>query len=115
MRVLFQINHKNCQRTINLYSTTIVERIFCAITSHYLSSQFTIKTMDYENYYFWGMHLLWWVIWVIVAFWIFATPYTIPGQRTKKDSPLDILNKRLASGQITNEEYQEKKKLIKST
>lgn len=44
--------------------------------------------------------------------WIFATPYDIPGQRKKKDSPLDILQKRLASGKISNEEYQEKKKII---
>lgn len=95
--------------------TIIAKEPFIKVQSLYIPSQFTIKTMYYENYYFWGMHLLWWVIWVIVAFWIFATPYTIPGQRTKKDSPLDILNKRLASGQITNEEYQEKKKLIKST
>ena len=47
-----------------------------------------------------------------MLFWIFATPYTIPGQRSKKDSPLDILKKRFASGEITKEEYQEKKKLI---
>ncbi|WP_429380245.1 SHOCT domain-containing protein [Mucilaginibacter sp. UYCu711] len=44
--------------------------------------------------------------------WIFATPYNIPGQRTRKDSPLDILNKRFASGLISNDEYQEKKKMI---
>ena len=42
-------------------------------------------------------------------FWIFATPYDIPGQRKKKDTPLDILQKRFASVQITNEEYHEKK------
>ena len=45
---------------------------------------------------------------------IFATPYNIPGQRSRKDSPLDILKNRLASGQITSEEYQEKKTMIES-
>jgi len=30
----------------------------------------------------------------------------------KKDSPLDILRKRFASGEITKEEYQEKKEIL---
>jgi putative membrane protein len=68
--------------------------------------------MYYNNYHFWGMHLVWWFIWCIMLFWIFATPYSIPGQRAKKDSPLDILKKRFASGEITKEEFQEKKKII---
>ena len=68
----------------------------------------------YDGYHFGGMHLIWWFIWVMFLFWIFATPYDIPGQQKKKDSPLDILRKRLASGQITNEEYLEKKKILES-
>lgn len=68
--------------------------------------------MNYENYHFWGMHSLWWIIWIILLFWIFATPYNIPGQRTKKDTPLNILKKRFALGEISKEEYEEKKKLI---
>jgi len=67
----------------------------------------------YLNYYnFWGMHFGWWFVWGVLLFWIFFTPYSIPGQRTKKDSPLDILKKRFASGQINNEEFQEKKKIL---
>jgi putative membrane protein len=58
------------------------------------------------------MHLIWWFIWCIFLFWIFALPYDIPGQRAKKNTPLDILKKRYASGEITKEEYQEKKKII---
>ena len=54
--------------------------------------------MLYDGYHFWGMHLGWWLIWGIMLFWIFAIPYDIPGQRRKKDSPLDILKKRFASG-----------------
>ena len=68
--------------------------------------------MLYTNYY-WGMHLMWWVVWLILLFWIFALPYDIPYQRQKKDSALDILQRRFASGEITNEEYQEKKDIIK--
>jgi putative membrane protein len=68
--------------------------------------------MYYDNNGFWGMHLGWWLVWGIFLFWIFATPYNIPGQRNKKDTPLDILKKRFASGQINNEEYKEKKKIL---
>jgi putative membrane protein len=70
--------------------------------------------MLYDGYHFWGMHLVWWVIWMFLIFWIFATPYNIPGQQMKKDSPLDILRKRFASGQIKSEEYQEKKKMLEN-
>lgn len=61
---------------------------------------------------FGGMNFIWWFVWMIMIFWIFATPYDIPGQRRRKDSPLDILQKRLASGEINNEEYQERKKIL---
>ena len=68
--------------------------------------------MFYDNYHFGGMHLIWWFIWMFLIFWVFATPYHIPGQRSRKDTPLDILQKQFAAGQINKEEYQEKKKLI---
>jgi len=55
---------------------------------------------------------VWGLVWGILLFWIFATPYNIPGQRTKKDTPINILKKRLDSGQINNDEYQEKKKIL---
>ena len=66
----------------------------------------------YDN--FWGMNFIWWFLWIIMLFWIFATPYNIPGQRIKRDSPLDLLQKRFASGQITNDEYQESKKILEN-
>jgi putative membrane protein len=69
--------------------------------------------MLYENYYL-GMNLMWWFIWVMLLFWIFATPYDIPGQRSRKSSPLDVLQKRFASGQITNAEYQERKQILEN-
>jgi putative membrane protein len=65
-----------------------------------------------EGYHFWGMHTVWWIIWIFILFWIFAIPYNIPGQRSKKETHLDILKKRLASGEINNEEYHEKRKTL---
>lgn len=69
--------------------------------------------MPEENYYlFAGMHVIWWVVWLLLLFWIFAVPFDIPGQRKKRDTPLDILEKRLALGEITADEFEEKKKLL---
>lgn len=68
--------------------------------------------MYYNDYSYWGMHLLWWFVWCILLFWIFALPYDIPGQKSRKDTPLDTLKKRFASGQINKEEYHEKKKIL---
>ena len=45
-------------------------------------------------------------------FWIFATPYTIPGQRYQRETPLDILKRRYAAGEITEVEYEERKRNI---
>jgi putative membrane protein len=67
----------------------------------------------YDGYHFGGMHLLWWFIWLIFIIWIFALPFDVPGQRKKKDSPLDVLQKRFAAGQITKENYEEQKALLK--
>jgi len=62
-----------------------------------------------EGYHFWGMHLLWWIIWVVILFWIFAIPDDIPGQRKKKETALDVLKRKYASGEYTTQEYLERK------
>jgi putative membrane protein len=69
--------------------------------------------MGYANYYG-GMNLIWWIVWLVMIFWIFATPYDIPGQRRRKESPLDILQKRFAEGAINSKEYEEKKAILQS-
>nr|WP_026707180.1 membrane protein [Flavobacterium sp. 14A] len=68
--------------------------------------------MEYNNYSYVGMHLIWWFVWMVLLFWIFASPFNIPGQRARKDTPLDVLKKRLASGEIGREKYQEIKKTL---
>ncbi len=69
--------------------------------------------MFYNNYY-WGMHFFWWILWVVMLAWIFVVPYDIPFQRRGKNSPLDILQRRFASGEINANEYNEKRKIIEN-
>ena len=66
----------------------------------------------HHGYHFGGMHFFWWIFWIIIIIWIFATPYDLPGQRRKTESPLEILKKRFAKGEITKEEYDQKKKVL---
>lgn len=68
--------------------------------------------MYYNSYHFLGMHFIWWFVWGILLFLIFAIPYKILGQGNKKDTTGDILKKRFASGEINKEEYQETKKIL---
>jgi putative membrane protein len=67
----------------------------------------------YETYYY-GMNLLWWFGWFMLLFWIFAVPYDIPGQRNQRNTPVDILRKRLESNAITKAEYDEKVRIIEN-
>lgn len=64
----------------------------------------------YHNY-FWGMHLFWWVIGIIIVILIFA-PWNFTRHHQWKDSPMDILKKRLANGEINIEEFEETKKTL---
>jgi putative membrane protein len=44
----------------------------------------------------------------------FATPFQIPGQKAKKETPLDILKARYALGEINEEAFLAKRKLIEA-
>lgn len=68
----------------------------------------------YDGYHFGGMHFIWWFIWMIFIFWIFATPWDVPGQRKKRITPLEALKINFALGKITKEEYQEQKKSLEN-
>lgn len=66
----------------------------------------------YEGYHFWGMHIWWWVFWivlVIVAIYSWRSkPRDLPGDA----SPLEILQRRYVNGEISREEYEEKKAVL---
>lgn len=68
----------------------------------------------YNDYNFVGMNFIWWIIWMGLLFWIFFTPWSIPGERPRKNAPLDILKLRLANGQITKEIYDEYKIILET-
>ncbi len=73
--------------------------------------------MNFYNDNYWGMHFVWWIIWIAFIIWIFVSPY---GRKKAADkhipfdnqSPLNILKERYARGEITKEAYLDAKKIL---
>lgn len=67
-----------------------------------------------HDWYFGGMHGIWWILWIILLFWIFLVPWPTPAQRRrlKKDRAMDALRERYARGEISDEEFEQKKKVL---
>lgn len=61
-------------------------------------------------YYWWGMSFLWWIFWIalIAVFFALATPVRRSHARLY-DDPLSILRRRYAAGELTTEEYEDRK------
>lgn len=56
------------------------------------------------------MHLFWWIFWLFlfVAFFFFD----VSASKKKKDNPLNILRKRFASEEITEDKYGQRKSVL---
>ncbi len=70
--------------------------------------------------YWWGgggLGFLWMALWWLVVIggavllirWAFGTRMGMTGNATHNESPLDILKKRYAHGEINKEEFEQKK------
>ena len=64
------------------------------------------------GHHFWGMHWLWWIFWIVIILWIFIGPKPYILKNDKKETPLDILKRRYANGDISKEEFEERKKTL---
>lgn len=68
--------------------------------------------MHYGEWGFWGMHVFWWLFWVAVIVVLFL-PITPVSRGRRRETPLEVLQRRYAAGEISTEEYEERKtKLI---
>jgi putative membrane protein len=66
----------------------------------------------YSWYYgsFFGMHFFWWVFWFVMIVVLFSLATPVPRRRMRLyEHPLSILQRRYAAGDITTEEYEERK------
>ena len=68
--------------------------------------------MHYGEWGFWGMHVFWWLFWIAVVVVLFL-PITPVSRGRRRETPLEVLQRRYAAGEISTEEYEERKaKLI---
>lgn len=68
--------------------------------------------MSYD--YMMGMHALWWVFWIAVVialvFWGWGGA---PIRRDRpRETPHEVLRRRLANGEISTEEYEKRKVIL---
>ena len=64
--------------------------------------------MHYVGESFWGMHFFWWFFWVVMLVMLF-TPITPISVGRRRNTPLEILQRRYAAGDISKQEYEERK------
>ena len=72
---------------------------------------------DFPHYMI-GMHWFWWLFWILVivaTWWAFSrrpTAEPTPPTASSAETPLDRLQRRYADGEITTEEYEERKAVL---
>jgi putative membrane protein len=76
----------------------------------------------YDGGFFFGMHSFWWIFWVIViAVVVFALLRTSGSaaqapretlRETPRETPHEVLRRRYAAGELTTQEYEERKAVL---
>ena len=64
--------------------------------------------MDYVGGHFWGMHFFWWLFWVAAIMLLFS-PITPVSRGRSRETPLEVLQRRYATGEVSTPEYEERK------
>lgn len=61
-----------------------------------------------------GLHFLWWMVWLAVLGAMVFYGWRRTGERCRRprESPHEALQRRLANGEITPEQYEERKALL---
>ena len=64
------------------------------------------------GWWFLGMHVFWWLFWLvlILAFTSLFTP--VPRQQSRRETPLELLQRRYAAGEISSQEYEERRAVL---
>lgn len=67
--------------------------------------------MHSASWWFLGMHAFWWVFWIVLLIWAYRWAMSKVKQQgpAGREAPLDLLQRRYAAGEITTQEYEERK------
>lgn len=58
----------------------------------------------YFEHHYWGMHMFWWIFWVLIISLLLFSPWPV----RRRDSAIDVLRRRFAAGEITEDEYRQR-------
>ncbi|HEX3901485.1 MAG TPA: SHOCT domain-containing protein [Polyangia bacterium] len=62
---------------------------------------------------FWGMNFFWWIFWVVLMVAFFSLLAPVPrGRMRLYDNPLSVLQRRYAGGEISTQDYEERKTVL---
>ena len=62
---------------------------------------------------FLGMHLFWWLFWVLIIIGLMSLFTPVPKQQAKqRGTALDLLQRRYATGEISTEEYEQRRTVL---
>jgi putative membrane protein len=70
--------------------------------------------MFYDSGYMAGMHGMWWFFWLVVVLgvWVLTRNGACGHRGRAKETPHEVLQRRLANGEITPAQYEERKALL---
>ena len=70
--------------------------------------------VDHGGYYMGGVHGFWWALWlVLIGFLVFHLLTRLSSRRQNAHrKPLDVLQQRLAAGELSTEAYEKRKSLL---
>lgn len=77
--------------------------------------------MYYNGLSLFGMHAIWWIVWIALIVAVVLLLVRAPGRRgddakttanAPGETPLEILRRRYAAGEISTNEYEERKAVL---
>lgn len=64
--------------------------------------------MHFDGWGFLGMHVFWWLFWIVLILALFGLFEPVPRRRVR-ETPLQVLQRRYAAGELSTQEYEERK------
>lgn len=64
--------------------------------------------MHFDGWGFFGMHVFWWLFWIILILVLLGLFEPVPRGKVR-ETPLQVLQRRYAAGEISTQEYEERK------
>lgn len=65
----------------------------------------------FDGGWFFGMHLFWWLFWIVLIVALFGL-FEPVSRKKVREVPLQILQRRYAAGEMSTQEYEERKKRL---